>query len=120
MAAFSRNIRPSVDAALHLARDAMINRRPAEAFAHLEQAHVLGQMSTLHHVRAHWAMLRWGFQQGQIKEIMGQLFRLLGAATKTPIGLLPHGNTGGAKVSPFKPMPIPTELAEKIKAAQQS
>jgi hypothetical protein len=46
---------------------------------------------------------------------------MLGALTKTPIGLLPEGNTGGANVSPFKSMSISPEnkaILEKIRNAQ--
>ena len=31
----------------------------------------------------------------------------VGAAAKTAFGRVPRGNTGGANVSPFAPMPIP-------------
>ncbi|WP_442853191.1 DUF3703 domain-containing protein [Alteromonas sp. LOR] len=34
------------------------------------------------------------------------IWRLLGAITKTVVGLLPHGNTGGSNISAFKSMPI--------------
>jgi hypothetical protein len=45
--------------------------------------------------------------------------RIVGAATKTPVGWLPHGNTGGANVSPFRPMPIPPDLQQQIDAASR-
>ena len=60
-------------------------------------------------------------ERRDLKEIFGQIFRMLGALTKTPIGLLPEGNTGGANVSPFKPMSISPEnkaILEKIRNAQ--
>ena len=54
MSRFAENIRPYVDAELRAAElDA------ASEFAHLERAHILGQASTLEHVRVHWRMLRW-------------------------------------------------------------
>ncbi|RFA29999.1 hypothetical protein CAI21_08880 [Alkalilimnicola ehrlichii] len=33
--------------------------------------------------------------------------------------MIPAGNTGGANVSPFKPMPIPPDLAELIDEARR-
>jgi len=45
--------------------------------------------------------------------------RIVGAATKTPVGWLPHGNTGGANVSVFRPMPIPLDLQQQIDAASR-
>ena len=81
------------------------------AFRHLERAHVLGQASTREHVRAHWRMLLWAVRQRDVSEIAGQIFRIVGAASMTAIGLGPQGNTGGSNVSPFRRMPIPQDLA---------
>ncbi|MCW8109058.1 DUF3703 domain-containing protein [Alteromonas ponticola] len=83
-------------------------------FMHLENAHVLGQHSTFWHTYVHWKMFKWGVKHKSIKEITGQLFRMVGAITKTPFGLLPMGNTGGANVSPFKAMPLKPEHARLL------
>ena len=80
------------------------------AFRHLERAHVLGQTSTYHHTRVHWLMLKHGLWQHDLKEIAGQVLRIGGAATKTPLGIYPVGNTGGANVSPLRSMPIEPDL----------
>lgn len=85
-----------------------------EAFHHLERAHVLGQTSTRHHTNVHWRMLKLGIRRRDWREVAGQVLRIGGAATKTPFGIYPTGNTGGANVSPFKPMPIPPDLREMI------
>lgn len=118
MSAFSRNIRPFVDAELHAARELFGQGRADDAFRHLERAHVLGQASTWQHVRVHFRMLAWGLRQRHGREIAGQLLRIAGAATLTAIGRVPEGNTGGANVSPMRPMPIPDELAELIRQAR--
>lgn len=55
-------------------------------------------------------MLSWGMRNRKPREIIGQITRILGAAVATPIGWVPIGNTGGANISPFKPMPIPQDL----------
>ena len=52
------------------------------------------------------------------REFFGQVIRLTGAATKTFIGLVPTGNTGGANVSAIRPMPIDPELARIIERAR--
>jgi Protein of unknown function (DUF3703) len=80
------------------------------AFRHLERAHVLGQVSTAVHVRVHWRMLLWAIRNRQPGEAAGQVWRLLAAALFTGIGWVPAGNTGGAKVSGFRPMSIPPDL----------
>ena len=79
MGNFADNIRPYVDAELEAAA-----RDPAQAFRHLERAHVLGQASTRQHVRVHWRMLCWAWQQRDAREFFGQSFRLAGARAHDP------------------------------------
>jgi hypothetical protein len=43
---------------------------------------------------------------------VGQIFRLVVAAPGSWTGRYPVGNTGGADVSAFRPMPIPEDLAK--------
>ncbi len=117
---FTRNIRPYVEEELALARSEQNFGNKAEAFAHLENAHVLGQASARLHVKVHVHMLLWAVKQGNIGEFFGQIFRIAGAATKTAFGLVPHGNTGGANVSPFKAMPIKPNLDTIIKKARSN
>lgn len=80
------------------------------AFYHLERAHVLGQASTYQHTRIHWRMFKLAFKLHSPREIWGQIVRIIGASTKTPLGIYPTGNTGGANVWFFKRMPIPDDL----------
>src|SRR5690606_14268011 len=90
---FGVRIRPHVGAELSAASAAELAGDPARGFRHLERAHVLGQGSTIEHVRVHARMLLWGLRQRQAREVTGQALRLVGAATKTGLGLIPHGNT---------------------------
>lgn len=89
----------------------------AESFRHLERAHVLGQTSTYEHTRVHWRMFKLGLRMHSPREIWGQIVRIIGAATKTPLGIYPTGNTGGANVWFFKPMPIADDLREILDAS---
>jgi hypothetical protein len=114
---FAARIRPAVDRELAQARRAGDR---ALAFRHLERAHVLGQASTREHVRVHWRMLRWALRERDTREAVGQVMRIVGAVTKTALGWVPVGNTGGANVSPFRPMPISPDLAAEIRQAQQA
>ena len=58
---------------------------PVAAFAHLERAHVLGQQSTIQHVRVHWAMFRWALRHKVAGETVGQAWRIVGAALAHPL-----------------------------------
>ena len=93
---------------------------PAAAKRHLERAHVIGQAITREHTRVHWQMLKLGWQMRDVREIFGQLLRIVGAATKTPFGIYPKGNTGGADVWFFKPMPVPADLQEILDKAKMN
>ena len=115
MGNFADNIRPYVDAELAAAA-----QDPAQGFRHLERAHVLGQASTREHVRVHWRMLSWAWTHRDARELFGQSFRLVGAATKTFIGMVPTGNTGGANVSATRPMAIDPELEAIIERARNN
>jgi Protein of unknown function (DUF3703) len=114
---FAKLIHPHVEAELRAAIDAEHQGDAAMAFSRLERAHVLGQASTVEHVRVHWRMFVWGWQHRSAKECAGQLLRIVGAATKTAFGLVPSGNTGGSNISPFKRLPIPSYLAATISQA---
>lgn len=109
-----RRILAAVQSELQSARLAGKHGDAPGAFRHLERAHVLGQRDTAAHVRVHWLMLRWAVKHRRAGEVAGQLFRIAGALVATPFGWLPHGNTGGANVSPFRPMAIPADLQQLI------
>jgi hypothetical protein len=120
MSRFAERIRPSVSNELRQALEAERHGDAQGAFAHLQRAHVLGQASTREHVRAHWHMLRWSIRQRRAREFLGQLLRMGGAASKTALGLVPAGNTGGSVISPFRRLPVPADLAATIQAARNA
>jgi hypothetical protein len=82
---------------------------PASALVCLERAHILGQRLPLWHARSHWLMLRAGWQQRDWREVAGQLPRILAALLFSRIWV-PLGNSGRARVSAFRPMPISEDL----------
>lgn len=110
MSSYSMTIRAAVQREIDCAREAEHLGLADVAFRHLERAHVLGQNLTGEHVRVHFRMLCWGVRHRSFREVIGQVARLVGAATKTAVGWVPTGNTGGANVSPFRPMTIEPEL----------
>ena len=115
---FTQSVKPYVIQKLNQANESFSKHDNDTGFKALEDAHVIGQHSTYHHTVVHYQMLKFGLIQRDFKEVFGQIFRIIGALTKTAIGLLPEGNTGGANVSPFKSMPISSEnmaILNKIK-----
>lgn len=110
---------PAIQAAFGQAWRAAVDARRAgaldAAFAHLERAHILGQQRTWPHVRTHVAMLAIGWQRQDRREVLGQVGRTVAALLFSRVWV-PVGNTGGANVSPFRPMPLPADLAPLFSA----
>jgi hypothetical protein len=77
---------------------------------HLERAHIVSQPLAGRHVRTHASMFATALRRRDRRELMGQTFRLLVAGPGSMTGRYPVGNTGGASVSAFLPMPIPDDL----------
>ena len=116
MSTFGKHIEPAVTAELAAACAAEASSE--SSFRHLERAHVLGQASTVQHVRVHIQMLLWALRHRAPREAAGQVLRTMGPATKTAVGWVPTGNTGGANISPFKPLPVPDDLQKVLDEAR--
>ena len=101
------------ESALAMGYESLRRGRFEEAYTAFERAHVLGQPSTISHVRSHLAFLRWAMRTGDRRELAGQLFRLCGASLATWLWI-PRGNTGGARVDAFRTMPIPADLVSLL------
>ncbi|MBL8773825.1 MAG: DUF3703 domain-containing protein [Phenylobacterium sp.] len=104
--------RAAYDAEALAARAALAAGDLDAAFARLERAHVLGQPWAAPHSWTHWMMLRIGWRRRDGREVAGQLLRLAVGGVFSWVGWVPAGNTGGANVSPIRPMPIAADLAD--------
>lgn len=94
--------------------DEALQRQDFEAaFGHLERAHVLAQRMTRRHTFIHWRMLRAGLRRGDLREVVGQLMRIVAAILFSRLWV-PRGNSGRARVSAFKPMPVPADLRHLV------
>ena len=85
------------------------------AWQHLERAHILGQSWPKEHTHVHWIMLMFGIKVKNMREILGQIPRLLIGGVKSFVGNIPIGNTGGANVPPLRVMEIADDLKEIMK-----
>lgn len=92
-----------------LAKLALRCRNYDECFIHLERAHVLAQRSTARHCYVHWLMLLAGWRRHDYREVAGQIPRILASALFSRLWV-PTGNTGRARISAFKPMPVPVDF----------
>ena len=87
------------------------------AWNHLERAHIIGQKYPFSHNLVHWEMLKFGFIIKDVKEIAGQIPRLVFGGVKSFVGKVPTGNPGGANVPPLKKFPIQKEILEIFRTA---
>ncbi|WNG31822.1 DUF3703 domain-containing protein [Cystobacter fuscus] len=84
----------------------------------LERAHILSQAHAGAHLRVHWRMFTFAWRRRDMHELLGQVPRLLLAGPGSLLGRAPLGNTGGASVGIFTPMPIPEELQALLRDAR--
>jgi Protein of unknown function (DUF3703) len=99
---------------LRLAEEAEAHGDLSRAWNHLERAHVLSQRHAGPHVLVHRKMLGFAWRRRDARELIGQLVRVLVAGPGSWLGRAPIGNTGGADVGIFEPMPIPQDLARLL------
>lgn len=108
----------SLRVAWRLERDAArAARRRGDAateWRHLERAHILSQPRAGLHLVTHVAMLVSAVRRRDLREVVGQVVRTLLAAPGSLSGRYPVGNTGGADVSAFRPMPVPEDLRRHL------
>jgi len=88
---FNKTIKKYIDSEIETASELIESGNLESAFFHLERAHVLGQSITFEHTRVHWLMLKIGWRKRDVREIFGQIIRIIGASTKTPFGIYPTG-----------------------------
>ena len=62
---------------LTAAHSAFRKKHYKESWRHLERAHILGQAYPYEHSVVHWQMLCFGIKVKNIKEVTGQLPRLI-------------------------------------------
>lgn len=105
-------LRAAFDRELEAARRAESSCDFAVAWTRLERAHVLSQSFARPHVGVHLRMAAFAWRRRNLREILGQVPRILLAAPGSWTGRAPRGNTGGAEVGIFMPMEIPEDLRE--------
>lgn len=87
------------------------------AWEALKAVHILAQPYIRPHWSSHIAMLRFAMVQRDWREFGGQVLRLALVPLGNATGRLPVGNHGRSRVSPFQPMPIPENLAQRLSTA---
>jgi hypothetical protein len=88
------------------------------AWNHLERAHIIGQRYPYAHTFVHWKMLLFGIRIKSIKEIIGQLPRLVFGGIKSFVGKVPVGNPGGANVPALKSFTIAEDIHDIFRKAE--
>lgn len=112
------SLKPYYDTELVDYKNAYTAGNLAEAWRHLERAHIIGQRYPYQHSFVHFKMLQFGIHIKSMREVLGQIPRLLVGGVKSFVGKIPVGNPGGADVPPMKPFPIEEEFKEIFRNAR--
>jgi metal-dependent hydrolase (beta-lactamase superfamily II) len=107
-------VRTAYQSTMTRAKSAIAQNDLDAAFASLERAHILGQRYLTAHIATHVWMLRVAIRRRNLREIAGQILRLFATFPGYMFGWVPKGNTGGASVSPLRPMPLPEDLRDLL------
>lgn len=119
MKKMTSEIRRVIDDNVVQAREARNGGDWSTCWQLLEDAHVLSQPWAWSHSRVHAAMLVAGWQARDRREVRGQIVRLLVGGAASTVGRYPTGNTGRARESATRPMPIRPDLAEILARSGQ-
>jgi hypothetical protein len=119
MSSMSEEIRDRINSNLVEAKVLRSRGEWSRCWQLLEDAHVLSQPWAWSHTRVHAAMLSAGWRSRDVREVRGQLVRLLVGGPASAVRRYPVGNTGRARVSAVQPMPIRADLAEMLVRAGQ-
>ena len=114
MKRITQEIRDRIEANLFEARLSRRQRQWGRCWELLEDAHVLSQPFAGLHTRVHAAMLLMGWKARDVREIRGQLLRLVVGGPASVVGRYPIGNTGRARVPATQPMAVRRDLANML------
>jgi len=103
-----------VEQEMTLHRAARRAGNPQSAWQALERAHIVSRPFFGLHLASHGRMLGFAIALGAFREAAGQIFRLALVRFGSLSGRLPVGNAGRARISAFRPVPVPLDLAELI------
>jgi len=78
---------------------------------HLGRVHILAQNSVSRHMTTHFQMFLYALMKFNLKEVFGQLIRLIVTIPGHIIGKVPKGNIGWSTVGLTEVMPIPEDLS---------
>jgi len=109
-----KKLRDAYNHEMQLAKSMFKKQDYAQCYYHLERGHILGQRNYIPHVFNHYWMFKVGVKQRDFREVLGQVIRMI-MSVFSLINLVPLGNTGRARISPIKPMPISSDLEDYFK-----
>lgn len=72
------------------------------ALSKLEQAHLISQTHALTHLKVHWEMFKLALEFKVIRELWGQIPRIILAIPGSLLGMAPTGNVGSTRMGIFE------------------
>lgn len=115
----NKSLREAFNREMNMAKKFYFKSDYDSCYQHLERAHILGQRNYITHVNNHFWMCKVGLKQGDGREVVGQVVRMIMSVfsllDSSFFHTVPVGNTGRARVNPIKAMPVPDDLAKYFK-----
>lgn len=104
----------------HIAAELAAARTGDDPWPSLERAHLLSQPWAWPHTRVHRAMLGAALRQRDRRGALGQVVRLGVAASGSPAGRYPEGNTGRTAMRLTETAPLPDYIDQVLRQVQVS
>ncbi len=86
-----------------------------KSWNHLQRIHIVSQYNIYDHVWSHFIMLRYAIKIRSVKEVFGQVIRLVLAPMGHLTGRIPFGNRGTSDINPFVKEHMPDDIIELLK-----
>lgn len=97
-----------------LFRLALLKGDHRQVVFHLGRIHILSQNSVTRHMTTHFIMFLYALMKFDIKEVFGQIIRLVVTIPGHMIGKVPKGNIGWSTVGLTEVMPVPEDLKKVV------
>ncbi len=106
----TNNLRNLLLREVQLYQNAYRNKDFDLCMIHLGRAHIVSQNKVSFHLYVHYLMLQYAFLRHDLREILGQVLRLIVTIPGHLLGRVPAGNTGWSTVGLIQKMPVPKDL----------
>lgn len=97
---------------IRLYSEARVKNDHNACFEHLSRAHIISQLSWIHHLYVHFLMYKYACSRKDYKEVKGQVLRMIVTIPGHILKKIPSGNIGWTTIGLTETRPIPHDLVK--------